>query len=49
MGMELKAVRYEVDDRVATVWLDRPHRHNAWTGRMHREYLHVLATLEADP
>ena len=42
-------MRYEVTDRVATVWLDRPHRHNAWTGRMHREYLHVLATLETDP
>ncbi len=47
--MELNALRFEVHDRVATVWLHRPHRHNAWTGRMHREYLHVLATLEADP
>ena len=46
---ELTAVRFEVDDRVATVWLDRPHRHNAWTGRMHREYRTVLAQLDADP
>ena len=45
--MELSAVRYEVHDRVATVWLHRPHRHNAWTGRMHREYLHVLRHLDA--
>lgn len=47
--MDLKATRFEVDDHVATVWLDRPHRHNAWTGRMHREYRWVLARLDADP
>ena len=41
--MELKATRYEVDGAVATVWLHRPHRHNAWTGRMHAEYRWVLA------
>lgn len=44
--MELTAVRYEVADRIATVWLDRPHRHNAWTGRMHAQYRHVMAELE---
>ncbi|MBI4934642.1 MAG: enoyl-CoA hydratase/isomerase family protein [Actinobacteria bacterium] len=47
--MELTAVRYEVEGHVATVWLHRPHRHNAWTGRMHGEYRRVLATLHADP
>ncbi|MEI8239990.1 MAG: enoyl-CoA hydratase-related protein [Actinomycetota bacterium] len=47
--MELNAVRYEVDGHVATVWLHRPHRHNAWTGRMHSEYRRVLARLDADP
>ena len=47
--MELKATRFEVADRVATVWLHRPHRHNAWTGRMHAEYRWILAQLEADP
>lgn len=46
--MELKAVRYEVVDRVATITLNRPDRLNAWTGRMHTEYRHVLATAEAD-
>jgi enoyl-CoA hydratase/carnithine racemase len=46
--MELKATRYEVDGGVATVWLHRPHRHNAWTGRMHAEYRWVLAELAAD-
>lgn len=47
--MDLQAVRYEVDGHVATVWLHRPHRHNAWTGRMHGEYRRVLASLDADP
>lgn len=46
--MELKATRVEVEGHVATVFLHRPHRHNAWTGRMHAEYRWVLAELEAD-
>jgi len=45
--MELKATRVEVDAHVATVHLHRPHRHNAWTGRMHAEYRWILADLEA--
>lgn len=36
--MELKATAYRVEDRVATITLNRPHRLNAWTGRMHTEY-----------
>jgi enoyl-CoA hydratase/carnithine racemase len=47
--VELKATRYEIDGHVATVWLHRPHRHNAWTGRMHTEYRWILAELDADP
>jgi enoyl-CoA hydratase/carnithine racemase len=47
--MDLHAVRYEVADRVATVTLDRPHRLNAWTGRMHTEYRWCLAEAERDP
>ena len=47
-AMELKATRLERDGHVATIWLHRPHRHNAWTGRMHAEYRHLLAELEAD-
>jgi len=42
-----ETVRVEVDDRVATVWLHRPHRRNAWTGRMHSEYRAALADLDA--
>jgi enoyl-CoA hydratase/carnithine racemase len=45
---ELKVVRYEVEDRVATITLDRPERLNAWTGRMHAEYRRAVAAAEAD-
>ena len=45
-GGELTAVRWEVAERVATVRLHRPHRHNAWTGTMHAEYRQVMAELE---
>ncbi len=43
---ELSALRWEIEDRIATVWLHRPHRHNAWTGTMHTEYRQVMADLE---
>jgi enoyl-CoA hydratase/carnithine racemase len=47
--VDLKATRYDVDDvGVATVWLHRPHRRNAWTGRMHAEYRWIMARLEED-
>jgi enoyl-CoA hydratase/carnithine racemase len=46
---DLRAVRYEVADRIATVTLDRPERLNAWTGRMHTEYRWSLAQAERDP
>ncbi len=47
--MELKVVRYEVDGHVARLTLDRPHRGNAWTGRMHLEYRWAMTEAEADP
>lgn len=46
--MELKATTYDVIDRTAVVTLHRPHRGNAWTGRMHAEYLHNVARADAD-
>lgn len=46
--MELKVVRYQVVDRIATLILDRPHRLNAWTGRMHEEYRWALDQAERD-
>ena len=47
--MELKASRYAVVDRVATITLARPKRRNAWTGRMHTEYRWCLQKANADP
>ena len=47
--MELKATRYEVDGHVAVVTLYRPHRRNAWTGRMHAEYRACMAEADSDP
>ena len=47
--MDLKATRYAVENGIATITLARPHRMNAWTGRMHAEYRHNLAQANADP
>lgn len=47
--MELKTIRYEIADGLATVTLTRPKRRNAWTGRMHTEYRWVLLQADTDP
>jgi enoyl-CoA hydratase/carnithine racemase len=47
--VDLKTIRYDVEDRVATITLSRPDRLNAWTGRMHTEYRWAVARAEADP
>ncbi len=47
--MELKNTEYEIQDGIATIWLSRAHRMNAWTGRLHTEYRHLLAQADADP
>jgi enoyl-CoA hydratase/carnithine racemase len=47
--MDLKTIKLERREVIATVLLSRPHRRNAWTGRMHTEYRHVLQELDADP
>lgn len=47
--MELKATRYDVAAPLATITLARPHRMNAWTGRMHTEYRWCLDQAESDP
>jgi enoyl-CoA hydratase/carnithine racemase len=47
--MELKNTEYEVDSRgVAIIWLNRPHRMNAWTGRLHTEYRYLLERANSD-
>jgi enoyl-CoA hydratase/carnithine racemase len=47
--MERSTILHEVSGHVATVWLHRPHRHNAWTGRMHADFRSTMADLESDP
>ena len=46
--MELKTVTYQVTDGIGFITLDRPHRMNAWTGRMHTEYRWVLEQANED-
>lgn len=46
--MDLRSIRYEVDDRVATITLNRPERLNAWTGRMHTEYRWAMQEAQDD-
>ena len=46
--MELKTIKYQVEDEIATIRLHRPHRMNAWTGRMHTEYRHLLQQADQD-
>ena len=41
-------VLVSIDGHVATVSLNRPHRANAWTGRMHAEYKTTMSALDAD-
>ena len=47
--MELKNTEYEVDGQgVAIIWLNRPHRMNAWTGGLHTEYRYLLDKANSD-
>ncbi|MEO1659444.1 MAG: enoyl-CoA hydratase-related protein [Pseudomonadota bacterium] len=46
--MDLKATTYDVSEQIATICLSRPHRANAWTGRMHTEYRFLLDQAERD-
>lgn len=47
--MELKATQYALEAGIATITLARPHRANAWTGRMHTEYRYLLDQADRDP
>ncbi len=47
--MELKTIAYSLEDGIAMIRLNRPHRMNAWTGRMHTEYRYVLNKADEDP
>jgi enoyl-CoA hydratase/carnithine racemase len=46
--MEYKTIRFEVADGVAVITLHRPHRNNAWTGRMDTEYHHAMYHADRD-
>ena len=47
--MELKNSQYEVDAKgIAIIWLNRPQRMNAWTGRLHTEYRYLLQRANDD-
>jgi enoyl-CoA hydratase/carnithine racemase len=41
-------VLYGTEDGVATITLNRPHRANAWTGRMETAFREAVAKAEAD-
>lgn len=43
-----ETIRYDVDDPVALITLDRPESMNAWTDRMDREIRDAVARAEAD-
>ncbi len=45
----LEATRYAVEQRVATITLDRPERLNAWTSQMNSEYRSLLRRASDDP
>ena len=47
--MDLGGGLYSVDNQIATITLNRPHRGNAWTGRMHTEYRYLLDQADRDP
>jgi enoyl-CoA hydratase/carnithine racemase len=46
--MEYKTIRYEVADGLAVLTLNRPHRSNAFTGRMDTEYHHAMYHADRD-
>ena len=47
-GSSMDPVLLDIDNRVATITLNRPDRLNAWTGRMHTEYRRLLKVAEND-
>jgi enoyl-CoA hydratase/carnithine racemase len=49
MTTAFQQIRYEVDDPVATITLDRPEQLNAWTARMGHEVAAALGAAERDP
>ena len=48
MTVQQSAVEVEVDGAVATVWLNRPERLNAWSGDLSNDLVDALRRLERD-
>ena len=46
--MSFQEIRYEVDDHVLTITLDRPDRLNAFTPTMQRELIEAFDRSDAD-
>lgn len=46
--MDYQDILYSVDDRVATITLNRPDRMNAWTPTMERDVRHAMEAAAAD-
>jgi enoyl-CoA hydratase/carnithine racemase len=46
--MEFEEIRYDVDDGILTITLDRPDRLNAWTETMKEELIRALDSADAD-
>src|SRR3954470_8307260 len=48
IAMTYQHILYEVDDKIATITLNRPERMNAWTPIMERDVRHAMETAAAD-
>ena len=46
--MTYQHILYEVNDKIATITLNRPDRMNAWTAIMERDMRHAMETAAAD-
>ncbi len=46
--MDYEMLRYDVDDGVVTLTINRPEKRNAWSGRLSHELVEAMAAIEAD-
>ena len=49
MALNFESIRYEIADKVATITLNRPERHNAFTAAMSGELRRAWADVKANP
>jgi methylglutaconyl-CoA hydratase len=48
MNSTYKTLKYEIEDRIITVWLNRPEVHNAFNNTMLSELVDILETLDKE-